>query len=682
MHKKNQLGTHDMSSPVFGRTHINIGFIQYRDTLNSPIQTTGLDYSKCAQLSFFVKRFGRCKQAWLIVGLCLVCATQGQTQAPTDANAASALVGDVWGGSRSPAVHRLVLYDDQGFRIFPGVNFDQPFSTTVTCGQCHQIDTVAKGWHFTAGRDPNVPGRPGEPWIFWDCPTGTQIPLSYRRWPGTFDPNQVGLTDWWFVRVFGRQMPGGGVGVPDPTVPPNPLDHWPVSGKLEINCLSCHDTEPTHDQAQFGQQIRQHNYRWAATATSGVALVDGSAKDLPESWRKGDPGQGPSVAYDPSRFLADNKVLMPIRRAAPDERCLFCHSTRAADETSDDRTIDVHLAAGLRCVDCHRNGLDHSISRGYETEAKDVNDPRRQALSCKGCHLDKDAKGMGTTRLAAPYPVHKGIPVIHFEKLACTACHSGPQPGDRAVMARTSRAHGLGTHRDNVSFQTLPHVQMPVFAKGPDGKIAPHKGIWPAYWGQRTEGRITPIALDLVKKVAGPILPHEQQLATPSWPRLSPAQVQEVLAALTQSGVTNAVYVSGGKVHQVKDGSLVAQDDEAARPYLWSMAHDVRPARQALGSKACQDCHSMKAGFLFGRVAMDGPLADPNASVGMVEFERLEPRYTTLFAWTFVFRPYLKIVALAACALIAGVVVAFVLRALYAVSRSAAELDSSEERKT
>ena len=90
----------------------------------------------------------------------------------------------------------------------------------------------------------------------------------------------------------------------------------------------------------------------------------------------------------------------------------------------------------------------------------------------------------------------------------------------------------------------------------------------------------------------------------------------------------------------------------------------------------------MKAGFLFGRLAVDGPLADPNASVGMVEFERLEPRYTTLFAWTFVFRPYLKVVALAACALIAGVVVVFVLRALYAVSRSAAELDSSEERKT
>lgn len=616
--------------------------------------------------------------------MCLVHAADVEPVAPSapDANTASAWVGDLWGGSHSPAVHRLVLYDDQGFRIFPGVNFDQPFSTTVTCGVCHQIDTVAKGWHFTAGRDPNDPGRPGQPWIYWDCPTGTQIPLSYRPWPGTFEPNQVGLSDWWFIRIFGRQMPGGGVGIPDPTVPPDPHDRWPVSGPLEINCLSCHDTEPSHDQSQFDQQIRRHNYRWAATATSSLALVEGMAMDLPDTWQKGDPGEAPTVAYDPSRFLADNKVLVHVRRAVPDERCLFCHSNRTELETSEDRSVDVHLAAGLRCVDCHTHGLDHRISRGYETEAQDVNDPRRRALSCKGCHLDEDGQGMGITRLAAPYPVHKGIPVIHFDKLACTACHSGPQPGARALMSRTARAHGLGTHRENVSAQTLPHVRMPIFAKGLDGKIAPHKGIWPAYWGQRTDGRITPIAPDRVRQVAGPILPHAQQLDIPSWPSLSPDQIREVLAALTRSGVADAVYVSGGEVHQVVDGGLVSQDDEAARPYLWPLAHDVRPSRQALGAKACQDCHSMKAGFLFGRVPVDGPLADPNASVAMVEFEGLEPRFTTLFAWTFVFRPYLKIVALTACALIAGVVAAFVLRALVVVSRSAAELDSSKGSKT
>jgi hypothetical protein len=609
--------------------------------------------------------------------------------APAEANAVPALVGDVWDGGRSPAVHRITLYDDQGFGIFPGVDFNQPFSTAVTCGKCHQVDpapglpaAVSKGWHFSAGRDANSPGRPGEPWIYWDCPTGTQIPLSYRRWAGTFEPNQIGLSDWWFIRVFGRQMPGGGVGVPDAASQVSPGDRWSVSGSLEINCLSCHDVEPAHDQSLYGQQIGVHNYRWAAAATSGIATIQGTVKDLPDTWQKGDRGEVPSVAYDASRFLPDNKVVLQIRRHMPNERCLFCHSTSMASETSDNRSIDVHVAAGMQCVDCHSNGLDHAISRGYETEARDVNEPRKAPLSCKGCHLGKDAAGMGTTRYHAPYPLHRGIPVIHFEKLACTACHSGPQPGDRAVATRTSRAHALGTHKANLASQTLPHIQAPVFAPGSDGKIAPHKLIWPAYWGQMRDGQVTPLPLDLVKTAGKDLLPHELQLANASWPAFTDRLVRDMLKSLASTGqVSSPVYVCGGKVYQIAGSELTAVEHDAARPYLWPMAHDVRPARQSLGAHVCQDCHSVDAGLVAGRVAVDGPLADPNASLAMVTFERLDPTLTSLFSRTFIFRPFLKIVSLAAATLIVGLIVVFALRALHSVSKAAAELQTLEEDK-
>jgi hypothetical protein len=107
---------------------------------------------------------------------------------------------------------------------------------------------------------------------------------------------------------------------------------------------------------------------------------------------------------------------------------------------------DVHLTAGLKCVDCHRNGLQHNIVRGYDREAAVSGNEMAAATSCRGCHLgDENGRRPEGGRLGAPVPEHKGIPTIHFDKLTCTACHSGPWPGDKTLLAKTSRAHRLGT---------------------------------------------------------------------------------------------------------------------------------------------------------------------------------------------------------------------------------------------
>ena len=50
--------------------------------------------------------------------------------------------------------------------------------------------------------------------------------------------------------------------------------------------------------------------------------------------------------------------------------------------------------------------------------------------------------------------------------------------------------------------------------------------------------------------------------------------------------------------YQEGDGPLA----EAAAPYTWPMAHDVRPARQALGAKGCTDCHSPDSAVQYGKV--------------------------------------------------------------------------------
>jgi hypothetical protein len=41
---------------------------------------------------------------------------------------------------------------------------------------------------------------------------------------------------------------------------------------------------------------------------------------------------------------------------------------------------------------------------------------------------------------------------------------------------------------------------------------------------------------------------------------------------------------------------------------MWPIAHNVRPAAQSLGARACEDCHSPEAPFFKGLVCVDSPV--------------------------------------------------------------------------
>lgn len=598
-----------------------------------------------------------------------------QEEEPTTAT----MLGDYRDGSQSRPVHRVHLFDAQGFRIFPGVNDNQPFSMGVTCGKCHDVDTVGGGWHFSTD---GPSGRPSEPWIFWDAGLATQIPLALRTWPGTFEPNAIGLTDWWFIQAFGRHMPGGQVRQPSEGDMLHPEDRWQLSGDLEINCLACHNGAAAHDQAQAAVQVGVQNYAWSHTATCDFAHVTGAASRQALTWEQGALGQdGPQVAYDESRFFSDNQVLMDIRRHVPNERCLFCHSNQNIPGHGIDQDQDVHLAAGMSCVDCHRHGLDHQMVRGYEQEAQDVNDPVRAALSCEGCHLGTDDPEQPTAgRLIAPVPQHAGIPFIHFEKLSCTACHSGTWPTERTVATKTSRAHALGTRVVNRTDETLPHIQTSVFATGTDGKIAPHKLVWPAYWGWLQAEAVQPAALPIVRDAAEGILPRGYELESPDWPELNNEMIVQILERMSARAPAGAVpvYISGGKLYQQEGAAIKALDHAAAAAVTWPMAHNVRPAAQSLGVRSCQDCHDVEAGMLFGEVVVDGPLADPNVTVTMAEFHGLDAGLNRVFSQTFVFRPWMKLASSLACLFILAVLVTFGLRAIQGLARGTAESFTGE----
>jgi hypothetical protein len=481
-----------------------------------------------------------------------------------------------WDGNRTTPVHLLPLKDELDQPIIPTEINPLPFSSRYTCAPCHDYNIIRNGLHFNAARSSN-PGRPGEPWVWVDEKTGTLLPLSYRKWKGQWDPAQIGLTPWDFTLLFGRHLAGGDISEPEEK-DITPGSRWEVSGRIELNCLGCHNAQSIQDQSEWAKQILRQNFRWAATAASGLGEVGGMASRLAGTWDLFD-GPNPDdtewavppyVRYDRSLFDSKHRALFDVALKPDDSRCLACHSATPVGMNKFAFDEDVHSAAGLKCVSCHRNGLNHAMVRGYEGEAEDYPGLGGEDFTCAGCHLgNESAKGEKALagRLGAPYPKHKGFPAVHFKRLACTVCHSGPWPGKDMTPVRTSRANRLGIYGIARWSTDLPAILEPVYIRDRKGKLTPNRLMWPAYWGEKKGATIQPLEPDAVAAAAGDILNPEQGTV-------------KILTALTlelEAGQT-AVLIWRDKKYEVNvDGGLDASpypaEAPAAKP-VWAITQN------------------------------------------------------------------------------------------------------------
>ena len=155
------------------------------------------------------------------------------------------------------------------------------------------------------------------------------------------------------------------------------------------------------------------------------------------------------------------------------------------------------------------------------------------------------------------------------------------------------------------------------------------------------------------------------------WPQLSDDMIKNNIAALGKKIKGKAAYVSAGKLYSLNDSEqLVSEENEIAKPYLWPIAHNVRPAAQALGVRYCTDCHEEKSGFFFGKVKVDSPVKDEwEETKPMIEFQNLDSTYAKLFAFSFVFRPWMKIICICCSLVIAGVLLLYALRLLLSIAK-------------
>lgn len=582
-------------------------------------------------------------------------------------------------GTRAAPVHRILLYHPEDGRVKLTDDPVLPFSSRTTCGKCHDYKKIATGLHFSEADAKAASGRPGEPWIIFEPRTGTQIPVSGRNWPGVHKPEALGLKPFRFLLVFGRNMPGGSYGEVGKGQD-NP--RWDVSGKLDINCLVCHSASPAQCQTEYAMQVGQQNFMWAAAAAGGLAVVKGAASKVSDDY---DPfmesdtdGRGPKVFYDKTRFDADGKVLLDLVRRINPSRCYICHTVKQVGQGAPEpwhRDPNVHIAAGMTCTDCHRNGLEHQMSRGYPGQPAATTQPSLDTLTCEGCHLGGDKGG----RFRAPEPIHEGLPTVHLDKLTCTVCHSGPRPKQHVGRVQTSKAHMLGLQGKHKGDDWPPHILSPVFIRQDDGMIGPHRVLYPSMWGRlKADGSaVVPLTPTVVLKVANEILTIEEAgtpaEGKPKFRPLTAEQVKQTLAVLAKdTAAGEPVYITGGRLYRLgSGGQLQVSDNAAADPYHWPLAHEVRPARQALGvggAVGCEHCHAPDSPFFFGEVKAPA-LADlPGAKVTpMYEFQELDGTVVWAFAQSFMFRPYLKVTAFVTGGIVAAVAVLYGFYALGAI---------------
>ncbi len=462
-----------------------------------------------------------------------------------------------WDGNRTTPVHLLPLKDGFDQPIIPTESNPLPFSSRTTCEPCHSYDMIRQGLHFGAALS-SPAGRPTEPWIWLDERTGTILPFSFRKMKGIWNPAQVGLTPWGFTLLFGRHLAGGGVSEPaDSEFTPD--SRWEVAGKIEVNCLGCHNASPRQDPSEWAKQILRENFQWAATAASGIGEVGGMASRIHGTWDiydGPDPDDTewavpPYVRYDRDLFDSRHRVLFDIVHKPDDGRCLGCHSVAPVGQAKSAFDADVHTAAGLKCADCHRNDLRHAMVRGYEGEAEDYPELEAEEFTCTGCHLgNESAKGEKALsgRLGAPYPKHSGLPAVHFKRLSCTVCHSGPWPGKELTRVRTSRANRLGIYGVARWSTDLPAIMEPVYIRERGGKLVPNRLLWPAFWAVERGGSLVPLKPEFVLEAAGDIL-H---------PELRVVNALTALSLNLEAGQT-AVFVYQGKIYELNaDGGLDA----------------------------------------------------------------------------------------------------------------------------
>ncbi|MDP3000719.1 MAG: cytochrome c3 family protein [Bryobacterales bacterium] len=567
------------------------------------------------------------------------------------------------------------LRDEAGAVINPGsgANATAPYSPKQTCGAkgCHDYDKITQGFHFTQGKGEKMPpefaarynwaSSPGNYGGNWCSPAPLYRQLAPKK---NASARAIDMTSFDFVTATcGNCHPGSGPMEYDRDgkrydhrmsdaasgLTPggdNGLDgdyfkaRWSETGVIEADCLLCH--MPEYDYKKRNAQLANLNFRWAATEGAGFGAITGKVAA----------GEKPKVEYKKDLFDENGNVVLHIAPAPRNETCLNCHAKpdwkkRGASFSAH---TDVHLAKGLRCVDCHTSGSHasdarirgkevHQIGKGDDPSGWVRNDLDNTVRSCESCHQE------GT--LGAPIARHSWLPPLHLDKIACVTCHI-PHRYTKAALVQASDVFNgapritpppkriwtfydqdmkFWNHYGELDLFTVKDQPVDEFRPSLaryKGKIFPVDRVHSAWVGFEEQGKPGLNQL-FMKDFYSMWLQHKNDPS--KYPQLArirddngdgmvevnrPEEIDALLeATLSYLKATNfpmdgrrLVYINDSrKYYSSSNYRSMPKEAFEATPYasVYKYSHNVLPARSALGAGGCTDCHAFNAAFFDGR---------------------------------------------------------------------------------
>lgn len=584
------------------------------------------------------------------------------------------------------------LYDEDGYLIDPvnGINADKPYSPKQTCGKCHDYDKITKGFHFQQGKDEKPtevmskrykwvtsPGNYGGNWC---SPAPLYRALAKKKNNSAKD---IDMTSFEFVTATcGYCHPGGGPlefdrdGIRYDKKMKDSLNKftsggdnnfdgdyykasWNETGVIEADCMLCH--MPEYNYKGRNAMLDSLNFKWAATEGSGLGKIEGSIKSK----------QTVKVIYDLSKFDKDGKVSMHLVREPRNETCMNCHAKpdwkKKGTDFSERR--DVHIAAGLKCVDCHSAGSkapndlikgkeEHQFGKGDDPSGNVRNDLDNTVKTCENCHLEGNHN--------APIAKHSWLPPLHLEKIACQTCHI-PMKSVKSALVQVSDVYNKGpkitpptkhiwtfydqnmnywNHYGELSMFTakdMPYDEFrPIMAKYKDKifPVNPVHSAWPGIYEEGKEGLDQPKMKDIYMMWTAhlsdsskyPLLSkikddNGDNIPEVNTPEEIDAFITSVKEHLEKSGYDlkgkQIVWVNNDRVYKnSKEFFTIDKFEYESSPFasVYKYSHNVAPSKSALGVNGCTDCHSNDAKFFNASIVKypfgeDGkPITEPQYS--------------------------------------------------------------------